>query len=117
MRHSWFPAILAGLTLLLGLVIGVVWWGTAPRVPVDEATVVAPTQEAYRAAVTRVIAIYKEDDDAAAAENALALLRVPADALQMHLDLVIAFGKLAAGDADGATRRAILAGQYPWLGL
>jgi hypothetical protein len=83
---------------------------TTPATLVDEAT--------YTAAVTSLLEDYQAGAEAEATYNALIAVRVPADMLNLHYELVIGFGKLVNGDkADGEARLAALKAQYSWLPL
>ncbi len=125
MDRHWFPAILLGFSVALALVFAAVLSPqgqellennrdvreiTSPVMPVSE--------DAYVGAVTSLLTIYAEDQDSQATYDALISVRVPANMLNLHYELVIAFGKLASGDeADGLARLAALKAQYPWLTL
>lgn len=66
----------------------------------------APTVslEGWRAGVFAVLEAYDEKHDAAAARDALVALRVPGQARDTHLALVLAFSSLADGDASATAR-------------
>lgn len=125
MDRHWFPAILLGASIMLALVFAVVLSPqgqellehnpdvrdvVTPEVPVNEDT--------YRGAVVSLLQAYAEEGDAEATYNALIALRVPADMLNVHYELVIAMGKVMSGDmADAEARFAALKAQYSWLPL
>ena len=122
-HRSWFPYILAGLTVLLTAVFLVVEQrlerreralGGEPAFTQEPAV----TDAAYVAAATIVLETYAANGDANAAYEALILLRVPPSDQRAHFDLVAAFGKLLAGDEDDAAARfAALKAQYSWMPL
>jgi predicted anti-sigma-YlaC factor YlaD len=123
-RH-WFPVIVAGLTVLLALVV------YASRQQFDFSTVTsvfskheaveappAVTEADYQSAVTSIMSTYRTDKNAQAAYDALVVLHVPASMQQFHIDVIIAFGKLAGKNAaDGQARLNALAAQYSWFVL
>jgi len=125
MDRHWFPAILLGASIMLALVFAVVLSPqgqellernpdvrevTAPQTPVNE--------DMYRGAVVSLLQAYVAGEDAEATYNALIALRVPADMLNVHYELVIAMGKVMSGDqADADARFAALKAQYSWLPL
>lgn len=125
-QRNWFPFILAGVTVLLTAAFIVVEDGklgsTSFTNDDDDGAVImqapAATEASYTSAVTTILTAYAADRDVSAAYNALVLVRTPSAMQQLHFDLVVAFGKLAAGDeADGEARIAALKAQYPWLPL
>lgn len=76
------------------------------------------TQASYQEAVTAILTQYQDDQNEKAAYDALVVVRVPNEDQQLHLDLVIAFGKLLGGDEeDGEARLAALRAQHTWLPL
>lgn len=123
MRRSWFPSILSGLTLVLIVLFALVMQkrelspksdkGAAP----SSSHVQAPTLESYDTALNGVLASYKEKKDARKTYEALILMTVPAERREKHLDLVIAFGRLAERAEDGQTRFELLKAKYPDLSL
>lgn len=123
-RH-WFPVIGAGVTLALLLVVAGVFRNTQdtrvralPAETVD-ASAPAQTEEEYQQAVRAVLSAYATDKDASAAHDTLLYFtRIPASMKDLHIGLVGAFGKLAAGEReDGALRLQALELQYSWLSL
>lgn len=126
-HRSWFPTILIGLTIGLGAIFYALDrkeendLGPAASNDGDgaaEEIVVPATSEGYQAAVTALMQSYATDKNAEATYNGLIVLRVPTDLQQLHLDLVIAFSQLAAGNRDdGAARLEVLKAQYSWLPL
>ena len=124
-ERNWFPVILAGLTVLLAVVfyatnrsVDIAAW-TASWSDVGRRTsdVVADpvTEGEYQAAVRSILA---SESDPQTAYDAFVLLRVPGSMQTFHIDLIITYGKLAAGNAtDGEARRDALVAQYPWLAL
>lgn len=125
MDRHWFPAILLGFSVVLALAFAAVLSPQGQEVleknpDVREITVPAVTvsEDTYQAAVTTLLQSYQENKDAEATYDALIAVRVPASMLNVHYELVVAFGKLAGGDEeDGESRLAALKAQYPWLPL
>lgn len=123
-QRNWFPVIVAGLTIILAAFfygkyhpdgIGA---AVAPLVTPPPSSEPAPTNDSYQSAVTTIMTTYKADKKAQSAYDALVLLHVPASMQQLHIDLIIALGKILHGDAnDGATRLTSLHAQYSWLPL
>ena len=124
-QRSWFPFILAGVTVIMTAAFIVVDGGKIGSVSFSSADdeterIAAPsvTEESYTAAVTAVLSTYATDRSAPDTYGALILLRVPPTMQQLHFDLVVAFGQLSAGNAqDGEARLAALKAQYSWLPL
>ena len=119
-HRSWFPFILIGLSTALAALILVVYEPGATPSTDDEPAVVVPTAAEYEASVNAVMATYAVSPTVTAAQTALDALiamRVPtADYQQAHLDLVIAYGQLAAGNAEvGDARLVVAESLYPWL--
>lgn len=122
-RH-WFPVIAGGVTLALVLAVAVVYTNRAEksdRIPAEtiDASAPAQTEEEYEQAVRTVLGAYAQDADADAAyDKLLYITRIPAGMKDVHIGLVGAFGKLAAGDReDGNLRLDALKAQYSWLVL
>lgn len=119
-HRSWFPFILVGLsTALLALIVVVYDPSTMPTTNTAP-VVTAPTASEYEASVNTVLSTFALSPSADAAQTALDALiamRVPTvDYQQAHLDLVIAFGQLAAGNtAVGDARLVVAESLYPWL--
>lgn len=124
-QRNWFPVILAGLTVLLAII----FYATNHSVDVsawveswsENSGSSAPgadpvTEEEYQSAVRTILT--NADSDEQAAYDAIVLLRVPKSMQTFHIDLIIAFGKLASGNpADGNARLDALMAQYPWLSM
>ncbi len=125
MERNWFPAILIGLTVALGLVFMVIFspggrelLRPSPTAQEEDRPAVVVTEDGYTSAVTTVLQAYQESNDAKGTYDALIQLRVPATMLNVHYELVIAFGKLVSREsADGEARLTALKAQYPWLPL
>lgn len=125
MERNWFPAILIGLTVALGLVFLVIFspegrefLQSSPTAQEEDRPAIVVTEGGYTAAVTTVLEAYQESNDAKGTYDALIQLRVPASMLNVHYELVIAFGKLVAREnADAEARLTALKAQYPWLPL
>lgn len=134
--RNWFPVILAGLTVVLA----VVFYAMHQKVDVSaliptfdhigsadgngqtaedgEKLNVAPTDDEYQTAVRTIFASYTSDHNAQAAYDAFIQLHVPASMQTFHIDLIIAFAKLAAGNTtDGQARLDALTAQYSWLSM
>lgn len=122
-RH-WFPVIAGGITLALVLAVLAVYndrtpsGSTLPAETID-ASQPAQTEEEYQQAVRAVLSVYATDKDAGVAHDMLLYItRIPASMKDVHIGLVGAFGKLAAGDReDGELRLQALVLQYSWLSL
>lgn len=123
-RH-WFPVIVAGLTVLLALAV----YASRQQVNLSDVASVfskketvevvpAVTEAEYQSAVTSIMAMYRADKNAQSAYDALIVLHVPADMQTFHIDVIIAFGKLAGKDvADGQARLNALVAQHSWFTL
>jgi hypothetical protein len=118
MHHrTWFPYILIGMTLLLGL--GILVW-VAPKLmePSPYASEAADpiTTEEYREAVLLLFADYAGTGDYARMYQGLLELTVPTGYQPLHLELALTFDKLRSGDIDeGQARLEALRSAYPWL--
>lgn len=125
MDRHWFPAILLGFSILLALAFAAILSPQDqrlfdPRPDVREAIAPATvmTDEIYQTAVTHLLQAYANEQDAQATYDALIALRVPGTMLNLHYELVIAFGKLVSDDeAEAQSRLAALKAQYSWLPL
>jgi hypothetical protein len=118
-HRSWFPPILVGLSLLLGLVFVVALKGdrVIPQFP-HEASTPKISEADYQSAANVILDAYAEDHDASRAYNALILLRVPKEEQEVHFDLVVAFGKLMTKETkEGEARLSALKAAHPWLHL
>ncbi|NBS70619.1 hypothetical protein EBT31_17140 [bacterium] len=122
-RH-WFPVIAGGVTLALLLSVAVVYAHrekNPTRIPAEMVDVAQPAQtdEEYQRAVRAILATYAQEKDAGAAHDTLLYItRIPGSMKDVHIGLVGAFGKLAAGDQeDGERRLQALEAQYSWLSL
>ncbi len=118
-RH-WFPVILGGLTILLGLgFLGIFLHRSNDSVPAEtvDASSPAMTEAAYKEAVRTLLQSYAQNADATVAYDTLLLLNhIPASMKDVHIALVGAFGKLMAGAQDeGNLRLEALRAQYSWL--
>ncbi len=126
-HRSWFPFILIGLSLALGVIIAAVY---APLAPINGGTIGenetpsidgggtgVVTAEEYEAGVRAVLSTYAAGADAGAAYDALVAMRVPTVEYQAaHLELVIAFAQLKSGNTDeGQARLDLAMTAYPWL--
>jgi len=125
MDRHWLPAILIGFSVLLALAFAVFLSPQGQELlekNPDVREVVTPTapitEAAYQAAVVTLLADYATNAEPEDTYNALIAVRVPASMLNVHYELVIAFGKLMSGEeADGEARLAALKAQYPWLAM
>ena len=129
-QRNWFPVIVAGLTIILaaffygkyhpdgiGAAVATIKDASSPTSlrGDDEST---PTDSSYQSTVTTIMTTYTADKKAQSAYDALVLLHVPSSMQQLHIDLIIALGKILHGDAaDGAARLTSLHAQYSWLPL
>lgn len=113
-HRTWFPFILIGLTLALAAGIWA-WQSDDHPLASDAPEIVAPTLVEYQAEVIAIVQAYLEDGDAQGAYDALLDVWVPSDAKDVHLDLVIAFGKLVSGDESGAELLETVRSVYDWL--
>ncbi|MFZ2681953.1 MAG: hypothetical protein WAZ14_02575 [Patescibacteria group bacterium] len=125
MDRHWFPAILLGMTVILAVVFAAVLSPKGQEFlennqDVREVTVpsVKVNEETYTQAVSTLLEAYQVDEDPEATYNALIAVRVPGNMLNVHYELVVAFGKLVNGETDdGTARLAALKAQYSWLPL
>ncbi len=123
-RH-WFPVIAGGVTLILVLAIAVVYGAknspSGSLIPAEtlDASAPAQTEQEYQQAVRAVLGAYTTTGDASAAHNTLLYItRIPASMKDVHIGLVGALGKIAAGEReDGELRLQALTLQYSWLSL
>jgi hypothetical protein len=113
-HRTWFPFILVGLTITLAT--GIWAWTSSDRSQAPpEIGVEAPTSLEYQAEIAQILQMYLDDDDLDTAYESLVDVRVPSDAQEVHLDLVIAFGKLVAGNESGAELLETVRSQHDWL--
>lgn len=128
--RNWFPVILAGLTILLAIVFYATnrsvdfstwstWWGSHDGAQTKGVVEVpAVTETEYQSAVRTIYSTYQTDGDVQKAYDAFIQLRVPVSMQAFHIDLVIAFGKLAAKDvSEGESRLNAILAQHSWLSL
>jgi hypothetical protein len=119
-HRSWFPYILIGLSVALFVIIFAVRSNVDTSSKQDAATpatVVVPTNAEYEAGVKAILSAYSADQNASTAYAALIKAVVPQVSYQTaHLDLVIAFAQLQAGQAvEGKTRLDLARATYAWL--
>lgn len=116
-HRSWFPFILIGLSTALLAVIVVLYQPRASSI--DVPVVVAPTGDEYEGAVQGIVSTYMLSSQSEAdkdAYDALLALRVPAAYKDVHVQLVLAFGQMTAGeDVAGQARLSDVAQVYPWV--
>lgn len=114
-HRTWFPFILAGLTLALALVILA---NVNDGLISNDALIkrVAPTNEEYQIALSSICAEFASQDDARAIYESLLKMVVPTDFKDAHLALVLLFGN-ATGDVslDVSAELATLQERFPWL--
>ena len=122
-RH-WFPVIAGGVTLALLLSVAAVYVYRSQNptsIPAETADASPPaqTEEEYQSAVRSILATYESERNAEAAyDTLLYVARIPGSMKDVHIGLVGAFGKLAAGNKeDGERRLEALRIQYSWLAL
>ncbi len=125
MDRHWFPAILVGFSVLLGLIFIA---ALSPQgrnllernLDVRQVTASSSriTEESYESALSSLLSEYQVTGDAQTTYDALIVFRVPGSMLSLHYELVIAFQKLLADRVDEAEARfTALKAQYPWLPL
>lgn len=119
-HRTWFPFILTGLTLALGLFLYLeVYQKPVPEqlTPVIvESGLITVTEEGYKEEVAGVLAGFSKGESASSAYNRLIDIRTPNEFKSLHLELVIAFGELKEGKKDSAEARLqTVRRQYPWL--
>lgn len=118
-HRSWFPFILVGLSAALLAVILVAYRPNDARVDNDTLVVVAPTSAEYEAAVQTIVSNYltlSSSDADKVAYDALLALRVPAKYKDVHVQLVLAFGQMVAGeDVAGKARLDDVMQVYLWV--
>ena len=115
MHHShrtWFPYILIGLTLTLLLVVFAIT-NSSPQ----QGSQPILTAGEYQETVTALLNDYSVDErDAYSTYESLLSLRVQEEQKQLHLDLVLIFGKLLSGEIDSIDDSiAQLDIEYSWL--
>ncbi len=121
-HRSWFPFILVGLsTALLALIVAVYDPSATPSSN-DAQEVTAPTPTEYEDAVRAIVMTYMASSgahevSAQTAYDALLALRVPSMSYQdAHIQLVLAFGQIAAGETDaGQARLSVVEEANPWI--
>ena len=116
-HRTWFPFILVGLTVALAAII---WaWPFSSEQNVGQSSpeqeISTPTYVEYQSQVIAILEAYLETDDEQSAYTALLDVWVPVEAKEVHLDLVVAFGKLAAGDENGAELVDQVRASHLWL--
>ncbi len=115
--HSWFPFILAALTVSLLLVI-VAWVGPEddPIPASGDYEAVIVSRQDYEEDLEVILEAYAQGGDADLAYSSLVDMSVPSGYKDLHLDLVIVFGFLRTGDeVEGDARLDVLHQEYPWL--
>lgn len=111
-HRTWFPFILVGLTLVLAL--GVYAFITHKNASVEERVL---TQEEYHQEVTSLLGDYSQGAKSAeSVYNTLLSLHIPESEKDIHLDLVLLFGKVLSGELDPAEGDiATMQSTYDWL--
>ena len=121
--RNWFPVILGGLTLGLAVfffaVLGPVSHSFNTPAETVDSKPPAMSEGEYQGAVKLIMTNYASDKDASSAQNMLLTIdRIPASMKDVHIALVGAFGKLAAGDKeDGEKRLNDAKTTYAWLNM
>lgn len=98
MHHShrtWFPFILTGLSIILLLVIICLY---SDGTPGAQEILLEPAE--YQDAVGQVFDQFQESGNALEAYDSLLEMKVQEEQKQVHLDLVLMFGKLYNGEID-----------------
>lgn len=116
MHHShrtWFPFILIGLTIILLLVIIVAYSHPATQ---EAQEVQILSQQEYEQRVQDILTNYQANQDAQRAYEVLLDLRIGDEQKDVHLDLVLMFGKLLAGELESIDQTLDqLDDTSPWL--
>ncbi len=110
-HRTWFPYILVGLTIALLLIVVVI----SGRSPQEE---VIPTlqEHEYIEVVGTILDKYEADSDAYQAYESLLALRMEEGQKEVHLDLVLMFGKLLNGELDSIDEYIVqLDEEHTWL--
>jgi len=100
MHHShrtWFPYILIGLSI--ALLLAVIAFNQNEQPSNIENMPVLEFYE-YQEEVLGILDSYEQGSDAQIAYESLLKLRISEDEKQVHLDLVLMFGKLLNGELD-----------------
>ncbi|MBT3231139.1 hypothetical protein HN358_05205 [Candidatus Uhrbacteria bacterium] len=115
MHHShrtWFPYILIGLTVVLLLVV----FAITNKSPQQGSEPILTTIEYQETIDQLLIDYYASDSDTYKIYESLLGLRVQEDQKQVHLDLVLIFGKLLSGEIESINGAiADLGADNPWL--
>jgi hypothetical protein len=133
-HRTWFPFVLAGLTLSLVLLVVYAYGTKEPsRIAPSEEAVSAPTDAEYQAALASVMSGFLVRLDAAEgdaarlslvedAQSKVLALIVPGDRRELHLEIAISLNLLRTGlggDAtayvEGRRRLQAVIDQYSWL--
>jgi len=110
-HRTWFPYILIGLTIALLLIV-VAILGRGPH----EEIIPALQEHEYIEVVGTILDTYKADSDAHKAYESLLALKIEEGQREVHLDLVLMFGKLLNGELDSIDEYIVqLDEKYTWL--
>jgi hypothetical protein len=128
-RHSFFPLVVAVLTLLLSALL---FYCASNNRNSDIGILAPPVVDAsdYRADIASIVKIFSDSyaqaidaagrsDAGTKALHSLLDLRVPSEYKKLHLDLAILFSDVesAGYDGDAMSEIKIFSLAYPWLEL
>lgn len=124
MTHRHWPLLVTTGTVIFFTAILAVFIGGSIPSPTSRShspqstNVPTVTVQQYEQTVSNLIVKYQSDGDAKAVYNALSVIRVPKESLSVHIDLVLAFGKLITGSPEeGQARLDALKAANSWLPL
>lgn len=117
-HRSWFPVILTGLSVALGVLIFAVYEPRNEPVQTSttaEAPATALTADEYQSAI--VVALGGDAKaNAAGTRDILKKMHVPAEYLSLHLQLVFVYNDYVDGNvAEGDARMEALRAANSWL--
>ena len=113
-HRTWFPYILAGLTLLLAL--GIFTILSDSQRGLEPPKLLAPTTQEYQTNVQTICADFSLALDLEKTYESLLTLRVPVEYKDAHLALVLLFGQaVQSGNTDISLGLAQIKAQYTWL--
>lgn len=114
-HRSWFPVILTGLSIALAAMIFAVYQPGEETAEPMVAEMPAPTGDEYQAAIGDIFGPQATQSVQAKLE-ALTEMRVPAEYLTLHLQLVFVMNDYVAGNIEeGDARLNALRGTNSWL--
>lgn len=116
-HRSWFPVILTGLSVALGVLIFAAYepGERATETSTLQVPTTAPTADEYQSAITAALSD-EAHANAAATREVLKKMQVPAEYLALHLQLVFAYNDYVDGNvAEGDARMEALRVANTWL--